>query len=141
MNLIRPFQLLFVVAAVAVMAPVASAGSRCTDDPERCVERGASVSRPAARTVAPAPAVITAQTIASSPMRKAAVSKKTPKLTRATPGAPARSAGLGTTPAPTPGMGMLLKLSTATGGDVTWSPGGRAQDKDNTLSTGASWIL
>ena len=134
MNLIRPLQLLFVVAAVAVMAPVASAGSRCTDDPERCVERGASVSRPAARTVAPAPAVITAQTVAHTPMRKAAVATKAPKVTRSTPNA-------GTTPAPTPGMGMLLKLSTATGGDVTWSPGGRAQDKDNALSTGASWIL
>lgn len=134
MNLIRPLQLLFVVAAVAVMAPVASAGSRCTDDPERCVERGASVSRPAARTMAPAPAVITAQPIAHTPARKAAVGRKAPKVARATPNA-------GTTPAPTPGMGMLLKLSTATGGDVTWSPGGRAQDKDNTLSTGASWIL
>ena len=133
MNLNRPLQLLFVVTAVAVMAPVASAGSRCTDDPERCVERGASVSRPAARTVAPAPAVITAQPVAHTPVRKV-TARKAPRVTRATPNA-------GTTPAPTPGMGMLLKLSTATGGDVTWSPGGRAQDKDNTLSTGASWIL
>jgi hypothetical protein len=131
-NLIRPLQLLFVVAAIAVIAPAAQAGSRCTDDPERCVERGASVSRPAARTLAPAPAVITAQPVLHVPARKATVSKKSPKVARVTPNA-------GTTPAPTPGMGMLLKLSTATGGDVTWSPGGRSQD--NTATTGASWIL
>ena len=133
MNLNRPLQFLFVLAAVAVMAPVASAGSRCTDDPERCVERGASVSRPA-RTLAPAPALVTAQPVAHAPARKVTVPRKTSKVTRATPNA-------GTTPAPTPGMGMLLKLSTATGGDVTWAPGGRTQDKDNTVSTGASWIL
>ena len=133
MNLIRPLQLLFAIAAIAVIAPVASAGSRCTDDPERCVERGASVSRPA-RIVSPAPTVITAQPVAHTPARKVTAARKAPKVTRATSNA-------GTTPAPTPGMGMLLRLSTATGGDVTWSPGGRAQDKDNTISTGASWIL
>jgi hypothetical protein len=38
------------------------------------------------------------------------------------------------TPA-TPGMGMLLKLSGGTGGDVSWYPGRPA---DN---SGASWVL
>ena len=128
MNLIRAFHLLVVVAAVAVMAPVANAGSRCTDDPERCVERGASVSRPAARSVATAPSVIAAQPVLSVPARKAALTRKTPKLARVTP-------AVSPAPAPTPGMGMLLKLSNGTGGDVTWQAG---RTTDN---TGASWIL
>ena len=125
----RPLQLVLVVAAAAVLAPVANAGSRCTDDPERCVERGASVSRPAARVVASAP-VITAQPASTAPIARkpVAMRKVTPKPARVTP-APA-------TPAPTPGMGMLLKLSNGTGGEVTWQPGGRTTD-----NTGATWIL
>lgn len=134
MNSIRSLYLLFVVAAVAVTAPVANAGSRCTDDPERCVERGASVSRPAARTVAATPAAAMSQTMSptviSLPARKATLSKKAPKVARVAPPA-------SPTPAPTPGMGMLLKLSSGTGGDVTWAPGGRTVDN----TTGASWIL
>lgn len=129
MNLIRPLQLVLVVAAAAVIVPAAHAGSRCTDDPERCVERGATV-RPAARTVAIAPAVITAQPVATTPARKTlAMRKIAPKPARVTP-TPA------TTPAPTPGMSMLLKLSNGTGGDVVWQPGARPAD-----NTGASWIL
>jgi hypothetical protein len=33
-------------------------------------------------------------------------------------------------------MGLLLKLSSGSGGDVSWQPGGRPVD-----NTGASWIL
>ena len=128
MNLIRPLHLLVVVAAMAASVSVAHAGSRCTDDPERCVERGASVSRPVARSVAIAPAVITAAPVISLPARKTTLSRRAPKVARATP-------PVSSTPAPTPGMGMLLKLSTGTGGDVSWQPG---RTTDN---TGASWIL
>ena len=129
MNLIRPLQLALVVAAAIVIVPAAHAGSRCSDDPERCVERGASASRPAARSVVSAPA-ITAQQVSSAPMHKiVAMRKAAPKPARVTPSAPA-------VPAPTPGMGMLLKLSTGTGGDVSWQPGARSAD-----NTGASWIL
>lgn len=132
MNLIRPLQLALVVAAAAALASVANAGSRCTDDPERCVERGASASRPASRNVVSA--TLTAMPVVSAPaparkplaMRKVTIA---PKAVRVTPAAPA-------TPAPTPGMGLLLKLSSGTGGDVSWQPGARAAD-----NTGASWIL
>jgi len=129
-NSIRPLQLVLVVVAAALLAPVANASSRCTDDPERCVERGATVSRPAARGIASAPA-ITIQPASMAPARKAvAMRKATPKPTRLVPAAPV-------TPAPTPGMGMLLKLSSGTGGDVSWQPGTRSTDNN----TGASWIL
>jgi hypothetical protein len=118
-----------VVVAAALLAPVANAGSRCTDDPERCVERGASVSRPAARTIASSP-VITAQPASTAPARKTlAMRKIAPKPARVSPTAPVA-------PAPTPGMGLLLKLSSGSGGDVSWQPGGRPVD-----NTGASWIL
>ena len=130
MKMIRPLELVLVVAAVAVLAPAANAGSRCTDDPERCVERGTSVSRPVARSVASAPA-ITAQPVSTAPARRVvAMRKAAPKPARVTSTAPAA-------PAPTPGMGMLLKLSTGTGGDVSWQPGARPVDNN----TGASWIL
>jgi hypothetical protein len=128
-NWIRPLQLVVVVTAAAVLAPVAHAGSRCTDDPERCVERGASVSRPATKSVASAPA-IKAQAASTAPARRAiAMRKVAPKPARVQP-APS------TAPAPTPGMSMLLKLSNGTGGEVSWTPGGRPVE-----NTGASWIL
>ena len=50
-------------------------------------------------------------------------------------GKPARVAP--STPAPaTPGMGMLLKLSSGSGGDVSLFP-----SKPNDTTTGASWVL
>ena len=131
MNLIRPLHLLLVVATAMVLAPVASAGSWCSDDPERCVERGTSVSRPASRAAIAAPALAqpTPATTAAPAHQLTAVRKPTPKPVRVTPRASAA-------PAPTPGMGMLLKLSSGTGGDVSWSPARNVE-----TSTGASWIL
>ena len=135
MHVTRSLQLIVVLAASALIAPAASAGSRCTDDPERCVERGASVSRPSARVVAGEPGptlrVGTSLTpVVLAPARKLAVAKKVaPKPAKVTPRASAPA-----TPAPTPGMGMLLKLSNG-GGDVTWQQG---KSVDN---SGASWIL
>ena len=114
-----------------VLAPVAHAGSRCSDDPERCVERGASVSRPASRAVTAAPALARPTPAATAvPTHKlTTVSKPAPKPARVAPRASAP-------PAPTPGMGMLLKLSSGTSGDVSWSPARNVES-----STGASWIL
>jgi len=132
-KLTRPAQLLFVVAATGLLTSAASAGSRCTDDPERCVERGTTVSRPSARVVTATPALAPASLAPSVTARKSSVvtRKTTPRVAKATPRASAPS-----TPAPTPGMGMLLKLSNG-GGDVTWQQG-RSVEKDN---SGASWIL
>ncbi len=124
MKLTRPLQLLIVMATAALFAPAASAASRCADDPERCVERGASVSRPSTRVVAAVPA-----TLQSSPAlttRKLAPARKPVAK-------PARVAPRATPP--TPGMGMLLKLSSGSGRDVSWLPAG------NVDNSGASWIL
>ena len=132
MNLTRPAQMLLVVAATGLLASAASAGSRCTDDPERCVERGATVSRPLARVATTTPAVLApAQLAPSVSARKSSMvtRKATLRAAKVTPRASAPS-----TPAPTPGMGMLLKLSSG-GGDVTWQQG---RNVDN---SGASWIL
>lgn len=119
-------------AACALVAPVVRAATVCPDDPERCVERGASVSRTAgvatatthvvSTTTAPVMATATHK-IAAAPARKPAT-----KPARVTP-LPASA-----TPA-TPGMGMLLKLSGGTGGDVSWFP---SRPADN---SGASWVL
>ncbi len=125
MNLSRPLQLLVVLAATALLAPAASAASRCADDPERCVERGASVSRPSTRVVTAAPTATIQPATAPTARKLASVRKPVAKPARVAP----RS-----TP-PTPGMGMLLKLSSGSGGDVSWLPG---RNVDN---TGASWIL
>ncbi len=132
MKLTRPLAFAALAAACALVAPVARAGTGCPDDPERCVERGASVphtanvATSAARIPAPpaAPAVVaTTRKAAAAPARKSA-------------GKPAHTTPLPATATPaTPGMGMLLKLSGGTGGDVSWYP---SRPADN---TGASWVL
>lgn len=129
MKLTGPFAFVMLFAACALTAPVVRAGTTCPDDPERCVERGATVSRTAGVVTGPAravalPAVVTA-TVAKAP---AAATRKQVKPVRVAP-APAA-------PAPaTPGMGMLLKLSIGNGGDVSWFPG------RTTENSGGSWIL
>ena len=133
MKLNRPFLTVAVMAVCLASAGVAIA-SGCPDDPERCVERGATVSH---RTVAVAPAtvavsahVVPAATTAhkaSTPTAAAPKSKPASKPARVSPTAPAPA---------TPGMGMLLKLSSGSGGEVSLFP-----SKPNDTKTGASWVL
>ena len=132
MKQFRTTIVLFLVAAGALVAPVVRAGTVCPDDPERCVERGAAVSRSsgvvtgaahvAVVPAAPVEATAAAHKPAAAPARKSASKPRVSPLPAST------------TPA-TPGMGMLLKLSGGTGGDVSWFP---SRPADN---AGASWVL
>jgi hypothetical protein len=100
------------------------------------VKSTATLSRPVNRVatvmastpqLAPVPAPGTSAPAAAQPQlaRKVAAPAKKPATK------PQRNA-----PAPTPGMGMLLKLSTGGGGDIS-SLQGRSSDS----STGQSWVL
>lgn len=123
----RPFLLAVLAAACLFAAPRARAGSVCTDEPERCVERGASVPHAAVVVGATRATPPAAATVAAHRMPAVAAHKQAPAAKSAKPAPrPALS---------TPGMGMLLKMSAGSGGDVTWSPG---RSVDN---TGASWVL
>src|SRR5262249_4602756 len=130
-KLTRPLALALSFAACMALPQAARAG--CPDEPERCVERGANVSRSATVVtgtirVASAPAT----QVQAAPARKQLVVAPAHKLA----GKPAHAAPSPvTTPPATPGMGMLLKLSGGTGGDVSWAP---SRPADN---TGASWVL
>lgn len=135
MKLTRSPLALLVVAASLSLVSVVRAGTGCPDDPERCVERGASVRRAvgatasaASLTSAPALASPAAPAVSSKPP----IARKPVRVTRTarpTTHAPATSA-------PTPGMGMLLKLSVGSSGESAWSA---ARPSDPT--TGTSWIL
>jgi hypothetical protein len=119
-------------AACALVAPVARAGTGCPDDPERCVERGASV--PHTATVATSATRIV--TPPAAPAVVATAHKSVAVSARKSASKPAHATPLpGTATPATPGMGMLLKLSGGTGGDVSWYP---SRPADN---TGASWVL
>ena len=133
MKLNRPFLAIAVMTACVISAGSAFAGSGCPDDPERCVERGATVSH---RTVVVAPATVAASAPAhasvGTPAHKAPVvaaskSKPAAKSARVSPATPAPA---------TPGMGMLLKLSNGSGGEVSLFPG-----KPNDTTSGVSWVL
>jgi len=130
----HPFLVIAVIAACVTSAGSAFAGSGCPDDPERCVERGATVSH---RTVAVAPAVV-----APTPARIAPATATAHKTPAASVTPKSRSASkparvTPSTPAPaTPGMGMLLKLSNGSGGEVSLFP-----SKPNDTVSGASWVL
>ena len=131
----HPFLVIAVIAACVTSAGSAFAGSGCPDDPERCVERGATVSH---RTVTVAPAAV-APTVAriapaTATAHKAPAASVAPKSRSA--GKPARVTP--STPAPaTPGMGMLLKLSNGSGGEVSLFP----NKVNDTTTSGASWVL
>lgn len=137
-KLTHPFLAIAVLTASVMSAGSAFAGSGCPDDPERCVERGASLTH---RTVAVAP--VTAgptQSVAAPAVHVAPVSamvRKAPVTTPARKQAskPARVSPSAPAPA-TPGMGMLLKLSSGSGGEVSLFP-----SKPNDSTTGASWVL
>ena len=130
MKLDRPFLTIAVLTA-CVMSAGAAFASGCPDDPERCVERGAH------RTVAVAPTSVAASAPAhvapaTAATHKAPVVTATPKKSASKPAKVSPTA-----PAPaTPGMGMLLKLSNGSGGEVSLFPG-----KPNDTTTGASWVL
>ena len=124
-------------AALAVSSSIVRANTGCPDDPERCIERGATAAR---RTVVisnavhsvSAPAAVTPA--ASAP--RLAVKPATPAPVKKAPAKPARPTPSVSTPTPaTPGMGMLLKMSSGTGGDVSWFPS-RPVDTNS-----ASWVL
>src|SRR5215471_9264436 len=118
-KLTYPFLVIAVFTACVTCASYASA-SGCPDDPERCVERGATVSHRtvavAPATVAPTPARIAPATATAHKAPAASVmpkSKSASKPARVTPSTPAPA---------TPGMGMLLKLSNGSGGEVSLLP-------------------
>jgi len=115
----------------------AFAGSGCPDDPERCVERGATVTH---RTVAVAPTTVAATTAparvapATTAARKAPATATAP--TRKPASKPARVSPAAPAPA-TPGMGMLLKLSNGSAGEVSLFPSSKPIEN----SKEASWVL
>lgn len=145
MKLSRPLQfaMIFVMlfamsfAALAVSSSIVRANTGCPDDPERCIERGATaahrtvvISNNVRRVSAPA-AVAPAASAPRPAVKPAALAPA-----RKAPAKPARPTPSVSTPTPaTPGMGMLLKMSSGTGGDVSWFPS-RPVDTNS-----ASWVL
>jgi hypothetical protein len=114
--------------------PVARASNVCPDDPERCVERGSNVAHGAG-------VVCSGAHVTSAPAPIVTASVAQPHKAVATPAhkAPAKPVHVAprTSATPvTPGMGILLKMSGGSGGDVTWFP---SRPSDN--GTGASWVL
>ena len=136
MKRIGPLHLLAVIGLVALCASAANAGSRCSDEPEPCVKSSASLSRPVARVTASEPARV--QPAVQPAQAPALVAKKT--------AAPARKpvAKVQRT-APTPGMGMLLKLSNGSANDVSWLPSHASetqrQKSEKSEAQGQSWVL
>ncbi|HXS82720.1 MAG TPA: hypothetical protein VN896_08360 [Methylomirabilota bacterium] len=136
MKLTRPFLAIAVLTACVMSAGSAFAGSGCPDDPERCVERGATLTR---RTVAVAPTTVAATSTA--PARVAPASTAAHKASAAAPtrkqaGKQARVSPASPAPA-TPGMGMLLKLSNGSAGEVSLFPS--SKPTENIKET--SWVL
>lgn len=133
------FVMLFAMsfAALAVSSSIVRANTGCPDDPERCIERGATaahrtvvISNNVRRVSAPA-AVAPAASAPRPAVKPAALAPA-----RKAPAKPARPTPSVSTPTPaTPGMGMLLKMSSGTGGDVSWFPS-RPVDTNS-----ASWVL
>jgi len=131
-KLTRTFLALAALAVVVVSSRAAYASSGCPDDPERCVERGASMTH---RAVASTPATVVVSAPAHAAPTATTLAHKAPAAapTRKSAGKSARAA----TPAPaTPGMGMLLKLSNGNGGEVSLFP-----SKPTEKTAEASWVL
>jgi hypothetical protein len=129
----RPFFSAALFVACALAAQVTHAAGVCTDDPERCVQRGSAVARTSG-TVALSPAA----TVSVAPAVSMSAQHKLVPAPTAPAHKPAAKAARpsATTPTPaTPGMGMLLKLSAGAPGEVSWFP---SRPADN---SGASWVL
>ena len=130
-----PQALLVALIACVSLAPAAFAGARCSDDPESCVKGASRVSRPAvelasATSHTPATVQIAPGTPAPAPLFKAPAPVPSAKKAAARP---QRTTPRTTTP--TPGMGLLLKMSNGGGGDISWLPG------KNNEATSPSWVL
>jgi len=135
-KLTRFIAIAILYAACAYVAPVVRAGTVCPDDPERCVERGAAVSRTAGVATTATSVTHAVALPAVVPVVAAAAHKPATAPARKSAGKPAHVTPLPATATPaTPGMGMLLKLSGGNGGDVSWYP---SRPADN---SGASWVL
>jgi len=129
----RP-SLVIAVMTVCVVCAGSALASGCPDDPERCVERGATathrsvvVAPATASATAPAHVAATAPATHKAPAAMATSKKSASKPARLSPTAPAPA---------TPGMGMLLKLQNGSGGEVSLFP-----SKPNDTNSGASWVL
>jgi hypothetical protein len=140
-KLTRPtLAIALMTACIAMSAGIAYA---CPDDPERCVERGATVSHrsvavtpaTATRTAVATPARATTQTVTPAPHKAPAPAAPSRKAASK----PARTVSPAAPAPPTPGMGMLLKLSNGSGGEVSLFPNSKPNEKDN--AAGVSWVL
>ncbi len=135
MKLSRSLQSIVLCGAILACASVVRASTGCPDDPERCVERGAGAPHRAVAISTNVRSVSTPAPAAVAPAHKPAVAKPAPVVTRK-PAKPVRQAPSVSSPAPaTPGMGMLLKMSGGTGGDVSWFPSRPVE------ATSGTWIL
>ena len=129
MKRILPLQLLFAIAAVALLSTAAYAGARCSDDPESCMKSAAkpartSVQLASATTPAPLAPSVTAKKPAAAPVAKKSAAKSKNGAARST--------------SPTPGMGVLIKLSNGSTGDISWTPANPAEPNAKPTQ---SWIL
>ena len=126
-----PLQLLFAIAALALLSSAALAGARCSDDPESCMKSASKSARTTARlasTPAPTPASL-APTVTAK--------KATPAPTAAKK--PAAKSKNGAMLSPTPGMGVLIKLSNGNTGEISWAPAKPAEPGEKQAAQ--SWIL
>ena len=131
----RPYRVALLLAVCASIAPVVHAATVCTDDPERCSERGAAATRTPGMATVAAPSHVVCAPVTPAAATTAA-RKPTPTAPRRATSKPARVTPSPSFTAPaTPGMGMLLKLSGGANGDVSWFPGHAADNSS------ASWVL
>ena len=135
MKLTRPFLVVALMLASVPLVGTATA-SGCPDDPERCVERGATMTH---RSVAVSPTTVATTAPAAIHIAPAVATRKAPVSTAPSHKAPAKPARITpATPAPaTPGMGMLLKLSNGSGGEVSLFPSSKPAEN----SPATSWVL
>ena len=143
MKLTRPTLAIALLTACVMSAGAAYA---CPDDPERCVECGATVSH---RTVAVTPATATRTTASATTSAPAHVAPAVTTTARKAPvqatpskkavSKPARAVSPAAPVPATPGMGMLLKLQNGSAGEVSLFPSAKPNEKEN--GTGVSWVL
>ncbi len=132
MKRILPLQLLFAIAAVALLSSAAMAGARCSDDPESCMKSASKSSRTTAQLASnPAPAPL-APTVTAKKATPAPVAAKKPAATKSKNGATLSTS-------PTPGMGVLIKLSNGNSSEISWAPTKTSEPGEK--QTAQTWIL